>query len=283
MSSIGKIFIVVNLVLSLVFLGAASALISKGSDLKKQLDEKTAGMSKAEAEVKEIDAKHKATINDQQKTMDALRAEKNRFQTDAESLRVAYDQEKQVNAQLRGDVDGIKADLGNYATNNKMLHEQITAIQAEKDKIRDAKDAAVSAQEKAETEAKDAAAAMRKAQGELADIKDGAEKAMRERDEVVAKLKRMQSMTGMGADMLQGQPQIETSVQEVSDDLGMVMLNAGKNQGVQIGYSFDLYSGSTYLGKAVVDNVQETYSSAKVTIRVPGASISKGAKATTKL
>ncbi len=283
MSSIGKILIVINAVLSLLFLGFASALVYKSGDFKNKYDQEVSAHNQTRTEKDKQISDTRAALTTLQKENDATRSEKARFATEADSLRNAYDQEKAVNAQLRGAVDEIKSTLDNFRTTNQDLQAQLDGARKDYDQMREARDAAVSAQTKSETEAADAVAAMKKAQTDFENLRDSAETAMKERDSLDAKYKALIAMTGVPGDSLQAQPLIEGHVADVAPDAGLVALNVGKVQGVQPGYSFDIYKDGQYKGKVIVDTVEANYCSARITMQKPGTSIEKGDQATTRL
>ena len=56
-------------------------------------------------------------------------------------------------------------------------------------------------------------------------------------------------------------PPIDAVVLDVNQKLGLVVLDKGKRDGVQIGYVFDVYLGSTYRGQVRVTDARERMSS----------------------
>jgi hypothetical protein len=62
-------------------------------------------------------------------------------------------------------------------------------------------------------------------------------------------------------------PAIEGKVSDVAADGSFVVLSVGENEGVKIGYTFDVYRGSDYIGRVVVNNVLPDSSTARVQMR----------------
>src|SRR6188474_730676 len=117
MSSIGKILVVVNLALSLLVLGAAGALLSKGEATKKDVTE--LGSKLKAAETARTDAETQYAERER-----ALNAEKQRLEEDKNDLEVAKDnaenkaQRAEVdNQQLRDDITKINAKLETIESN----------------------------------------------------------------------------------------------------------------------------------------------------------------------
>lgn len=283
MSTVAKALIAINAFLALVFLGAASALVYRSGDYKEKYDQEVAGRRQDNSTSEKRISDLGANIKTYQGEIDQLRNENGRNRSDADANRNAYEQEQKVNAQLRGAVDDIKTNLDNFRQTIQDLNSQLDGMTKEKDRMRDARDAAVSSQEKAERERNDSILEMTKLRQELEDLKTGATQAMDERNSLDAKLKVMQARTGVGAEAVMAQPLIEGRIVDVASDIGLIALNVGKAQGVKVGYSFDIYKDGRYKGKAVVDSVQDNYSSAKITLKVPGTTIEKDDSATTRL
>lgn len=283
MSSIAKALIVINAVLGLAFLGFASALVYRSGDYKAKYDDEVRNHNltrdQRQKEYSNLNAEYKRL----QKENDAALSQGNQWKIDAEQMKNAYEQERTANAELRGKVEDIRAKIDNYGSLNQDLHKQLEELQKEKDRIRDAKEAAVTAQEKADAERNEAVGSMTKLKEDLANLQEAYEKVRKERDSLDAKLKVLTQRTGVGLDVLQAQPQIEASVVEVDNGIGFVALNVGRTQGVQQGFTFDIYQGRAYKGKVVVDKVEETFCSAKITLRAAGQTIEKGDQATTRL
>lgn len=283
MSSIGKMLIWINAILAFAFLGAASAVVFKSGDFKKKYDEEVAARKQdgmdAQKKWEDLNAKY-TTL---QKVADDTRREKENLRADLESKEKGLELERAANAQLRGSVDAINANLDNYRATNADLLTKNENLHKEIGDLRTAKESATMAAEKAMLEKSEAVATAEKAKAEFAALQDNASSSIKERDSLKAKLETIIKLTGVPGDMVQAQPLIEGAVTDIADDIGLVALSVGKAQGVQPGFSFDIYKGNEYKGKATVDTVQENYCSAKITMRVPGKSIGKGDSVTTRL
>lgn len=68
-------------------------------------------------------------------------------------------------------------------------------------------------------------------------------------------------------------PEINTTVVEVDNDIGFVILGVGKNDGVLKGAVFNIYHGTDYLGVVEIDEIYEKYSAARIKYSVEGCKI----------
>ncbi|MBI4577313.1 MAG: hypothetical protein HY722_13725 [Planctomycetes bacterium] len=80
-------------------------------------------------------------------------------------------------------------------------------------------------------------------------------------------------------------PFIEAVVMAVKDDIepGLVLLNVGENQRVQKGYEFTVYRNDEFVAKVIVERVLRDMSGARVLFQKPEANIQVGDKAATRV
>ena len=80
---------------------------------------------------------------------------------------------------------------------------------------------------------------------------------------------------------LVGVPKIDAVVAAVKD--GIVVLSVGRDDGVEVGYEFDVYQGETYIGKVRVENVLDDMAGASILYTNENRTIQTGHKASTRL
>jgi len=285
MSPIGRIFLVVNLALSAIFLGWAANALSTSQDWKTQYE--TAVQEKADLE----DAKD-AEIASLQQSKDntdeqnrQLREERNQFENESNDLRAQLKDEKSRNDDLASNVTSIQAKLGDFNDTISQLEQAKDralerASQAEKDR-----DAAQNESRAAEMARRDAADAQSQAEQLVAQL-ESAKRALEDQvSQMETKLTVALQRGGISRDLVEALPKIDASVLDVrmQPSPGLVMLNVGKNREVKPGYTFDIYSGGIYKGQVRVENVQEQMCSALITHAVDGQAISQGDRASTQL
>jgi DNA repair exonuclease SbcCD ATPase subunit len=281
MSNIGKVFIILNLLLSAGFLGWAANALSHAEDYKTQLaSAKKASEEALAGKQKEIDALtvEKNAVTDQQRQ---FREQRDSAQTEADRLKTQLEELKRSSDTMQGNLTKIQATLNDYNDSIKQLGEQKdAAIQRanEADRARDAaereKDAAVLAKSNAEE-------ATQNAMTRIADLEQEKMGLADQVENLDTRLAVMSKKTGVPANEVYAVPAIEALVLDVKKDLKLVILNKGKKDEVKVGYVFDIYRGSQYKGQVRISDVQEGVSSGQILHEK--SAIGRGDSATTTL
>src|SRR5262245_4800321 len=267
MSSIGKILIVVNVVLSGLVLGAAGALLSKTEESKTQITKLEKDIKSAETE--RSDAEAKFTERER-----ALTAEKTRLEEDKSDLEVARDnadskaQRLEVdNQQLRDDITKINAKLDT-------LDSSLSGTMQRNQELTDMNATLREEAMKAKTDEQQAEMGKRDLEDQIAEAKRHAQ----ELEDQIATLS--QAPAGGGAMAAGGggpaMPHIEATVKEVNCENGFVVLDKGRNQSVERGYTFNVSRDGTYLGRVKVDQLYANYATALIEEQVPNARFQTG-------
>lgn len=274
MSSIGKILVVVNLVFSLLVVGAAANLLSKADATQKEVTElgtklKTAETARTDAEAQYAERER------------ALNAEKQRLEEDKNDLEVAKDnaenkaQRAEVdNQQLRDDITKINAKLDDIKTN---LDGTLQRNQELTDLNGTLREEAM----KAKTEAQQAEMGRRDLEDAIA---EGKRQVQELEDQITALKESAASGGGGGATGEAGAnvPRIEATVKEVNLADGFVVLDKGRNQSVERGYTFSVTRDGNYLGRVKVDMLFANYATALIEEQVPNARFQTGDVASTQ-
>ena len=283
MSPIGRIFLVLNLILSAAFLGWASNSLAQTENFKTKLAQKETEL----AEAKKASEEEIADLNTQlrSKTQEASDRTQERDGARDESTRLtsSLSGEKSEKEKLYGDLTKIQATLGDYqGTIDRLTSEKDQANQA-REEAEKARDEAVAAQTAAEQSQRDAEDAQRELERQIADLEMERKSLSDERDSLNTKLAMIVEQTGISLDSIKAQEKVDGSVLAVDAATGLVMLNVGSEQGVKRGYAFDVWSGNTYKGQVVVQNVQANMSSATIKQPVQGTQIRQGDLASTRM
>ncbi len=286
MSPIGRMFIVLNLVLAAAFLGWASNALSTVQDYKSQLEteqaDHAATASGKDDEISKLQVKMQNLEQDSgrfREERDLEKAQKERFEGD-------LTESKRTNDTLTASLSGIQSKLGEYK-------ELIDQFSTEKDNFQQLASEATSARDDANDEKlaaeiakRDAEDGLREANSTVASLTEANASLKREVNQMEVKFAVVLAETGINVDSYVAVPKIDASVldvREITDELQLVMLNRGKNHEVKPGFTFDIYRGQTYKGRAKVETVQAEYCSALVTTAVEGKTISTGDRASTRL
>ena len=282
MSGIGKIFVVLNLVFSLVIVGAAATYLSKADewktkhdDLKKTFDEKTEELNQTVSDLTtRFDEVSKDRDSKQDKIAD-LELETSRLNDELKSAEVDAQQ-------LRNDVSQINNSLRNFQTN-------INEVNARNNEL-------VDQNATFRTESLDAKEAQRQAednlirvQGELAmaneQIQDLEVRVTQsdEEKEHLANILTVAQQKGFDISSIVAMPEIAAYIEDVNNELGYVILSVGSDDQVKKGYTFSVHRGSNYLGEVQVDQVYPDRCSALIKFQANGMQMKVNDKATTIL
>lgn len=284
MSAIGRVFLILNLVLAAVFLGFAANQLSQNTNVAESLNAEKAA--------------HEATKTKLNATISSQTIDINKLKTDSDSLRSDRDQQKSmadrngqdlatakdVNAQLRGELTGIKESLNGYNTTFASLTSQKDTLVKEKEDAFSARDKAEADKTKADKARRDAEENLTKANKDIADLEVAKTSAEKKSSALDTELKQVYLATGLPRI---GTPQVlvEGAVLSVDNSItpGLLAINKGSKDGITRGTMFDVYNGAVYKGRAKVADVKDTMCSATVTLPVKGAQITQGDRVTTQL
>ncbi len=287
MSSIGKIFIVLNLILSAAFVGWAANALGKTEDLTAEL---VRAQEAYEQEVKKKDAEiaklgvEKNELSDSQRQ---FREQRDQLQITADRLQSQLEEEKRRSDQLDGAIAKIQATLNDYnQTIAQMTQDKDRAIERAHE-AEMARDGAKDDAQKAELARRDAEEAQKNAEIKIGDLEGEKLALMSKVSEMDVRLQgAIERMGGSTVDFAPI-PLIKASVLGVRYDKGggpgLVMLNVGKNKEVRPGYTFHVYRGKTYKGQVRVEDVQEEVCSAVILGGPEKTSIVQGDSASTNL
>lgn len=285
MSPIGRIFLVLNLLLSAAFLGWASNALATTQDYKTQLDDANTAHAEAVAELEEQVSALQVDLGATEDTQRQIREARDQIEAERNSLQTQLAEAKSDNDRLRGNVDQINQTLQGYLTQiSDMESAKDQAVQAAQEAQAE-RDAALDAQmaaENAQRDAQDEAAGLRNTIADLEMERKGLQDQVSSLDTQLAVLV---EVTGVSASEVMAQPDIDAAVLAVKSDPapGLVMLNVGAEDNVKRGYTFDIYSGNQYKGQVRVENVQDGMCSALILRTVDGQTMSQGDLASTRM
>jgi len=284
MSTIGKFFVVLNLALAALFVGVSASLLGSGDSWRKQYEEASTEHATA------LEAKDKAlSASDTEKKqardeVSRLLAANSSLTAERLALTESLETESQNNAQLTEKLTGIEGKLGDLESTNRDQATQLESLRGISNQMRDerdaalaARDAAQSASTQAQEQAKLAAGKVQDLQVQLAQTTKRAEKAETERDIVV-------QVSGVDPATVGNQPAMEGTVLSVDSagDNTYIVIDLGKKDSVQVGFTYDVFNGSTYKGKIRVETVNQSKSGASVML-AGSAPIAAGDRVSTRL
>jgi uncharacterized protein (DUF3084 family) len=285
MSTIGKIFVVLNLVLAAAFVGWAFHATETSGDWMKKYNTavETAGKEKLglDEELKKVRAELSLTKSDFLTATNA-RDEAKRAQ---ERLTTEKAELESKNSNLAAAVTKIETTLGEInASADKAQADQVKALAGQK-AAEEARRTAELAQQKAEESQAGAEAQLRDAQTQIASLEKEKTKLINQAGSLQTSLDTLAANTGASLNDFQNVEKIDGAVMgiDASIEPGLVMINAGSSKGVKRGYVFDVYSGSNYKGRVRVDFVHPDVSSGQIVYLAQNQQIAQGDSATTRL
>jgi len=285
MSPIGRIFIVLNLILAAVFAGWAANNLKASDNYKQLLADKEQELADTATEKDGEISTLSTKVSTLEGELATLRQEANTLGTDRTRLEGELSKERDKNNALQADVAGIKASLESYVENNVQLNQrleqavsEVRAADAEKRDAEDAREDALAAQRAAEEN-------LASANKRVADLERDSESLRKQVADLDAQLGTLVAITGVPIDQIKSMPLINGAVLQVVDSMqpGLVSINRGTDDGVQRGFTFEIYSGNKYKGQVRVESVQKNICTAIVVRTHNGASISAGDSAATQI
>lgn len=281
MSPIGRIFIVLNLILSAAFLGWAANALEKTGKYKEELASAKKASEEALAGKEKELADLQVSLNGVTDQQRQFREQRDAFETEANRLKTQLDEFKRANDTMQANLTKIQATLGDYNSSIAQLSQQKDAAIERAHEAERARDAAVSEKDAAVIAQRDAEEATKNANTRIGDL-EGEKLALSEQvEQLNTRLAVVFQKTGVPANEILAQPPIEALVLDVQKDLKLVILNKGKKDAVKPGYVFDIYRGSQYKGQVRITDVQDGMSSGQILNEK--TAIGRGDSATTTL
>ena len=285
MSPIGKIFTILNLVLAALFLGWAANAVSTGNDVQKRLNDEIAqhkstkellGADKSAALTRATEAESQRQLMMTQR--DDANARAARLEEDLKTAESNL-------TQLRTSVQKIEATLTDIVASRDQAAEEVKRMLQAQHDAEKARDAALAAQRESEGKLADIQAQLGTAETTIADLERTREALKKQARDLDTQLSSLVAATGISRSMITSMPMIEAHVISVATEPapGMVALNKGRNDDVQPGFTFEIYSGSQYKGRVRVNYVHDNTASATVVTLAPGQKIRQGDNAATRL
>jgi len=287
MSPIGRIFSVLNLVLAALFLGWASNNLASHQSFKQQFDDLTDTHNTVKADLEGQLSTLRAEHNTLQDTNGNLRNEKQTAQDDNSRLGSELKAEGDKNTELRGSVVSIENTLASYAENNRnlttMLEDKNSELAAAVAGRRDAEGASQAAQDAQ----RDAEEALSSAGKRIGDLETERVSQYQSIEDLQAQVATLIDLSGIDVASIRAMPKIDGAVLEVVRNVapGLIAINKGKADGVERGYTFEVWNTTTntYKGQVRVENVRDGMCTCIIVREVDGQSIASGDSASTHI
>lgn len=280
MSAIAKILIVLNLLLAVAFLGAAATFLGQQESWKLKHEQLTKSSTQEIEGLKESLANTRNENRQYEQTATAAQAEVKALKAQFEQKDLDYTALSKAHNELIAKYDTLSKTYQDIVEQNKTL-------QQEKNNLIDEKDAALTAKRQAIEEMNNAQAEQKRLEGELADLRGQMAElnkkmmAMADQNEsLTMQVQTYQQRYGALTEAMNPQ-RMKAQVTGVDNDLNIVLLSVGSDDGVKPGYTFTVYRGNEYVGKVMIDKVEKDYASGYSVKELQKQPIEVGDSATT--
>jgi len=256
MSTVAKVFVVLNLIFAVIYVGFSAALLSKQENWYHKY--------------KDLDTTTLKTIGERDASIQKLQAEKTSavaaegtLRSENESLKTQMRDLTEVNKRVEKDNEDGKAELGKLREEYNVLFKDVNDQRAENERltkdfntVKDERDEAV----KVRVQVQDDFQRFSKDNSDTKVILDDLEKRYvevaktnQENENIIATY--LSKLKLRIDEAIMKTPAIQGKVVGVSDKYNLVMLNVGEHDQVKEGYEFTVYRGKDYVAKVKVDKV----------------------------
>ena len=270
MSTLSKVFVVLNFLIAIAFMVASLTLYAKKihwvQNAHNTAKESNAVKDELQITQKEYEEYQKEMI----KKFTSADGARKSLQTQLEGKESDLEREIKTNAQLRADLQDIKTNIGLVETKLKDLDTRNRELQKAKDELQRERDQAVLAREFAEKQAIETVADLKEAEAELLELSKHnhmlVERVMQQ-DTLLdwAYKQGFEPKTVLGMGVV---PSVTGRVLEVEEAVGIVILNVGEQNKVKTGMEFVISRGDSYVGKVRVRNIYKDMCSAIIDRKV---------------
>ena len=287
MSLLAKIFIVIQTILIMVYLGVSATLYQHRRDWRtsylKLKGRYSVAISRAQKEIKALQsyiAAKDTLINAKEREVRSLKNQLDQALGAAQRTNSTLEQKQSEFLQQL-------ANNENLAARNEAIHEQNRRLDSDKTQLTNDLRIATSRREAAENQVSRLTVLVTNLEADLADLRRQFAETRRElRDKEL--LISMAEGAGVNVELLvpgPPVPSIEGRVVAVKNDLepALVLLSVGADENVERGYHFSVYRGSTFVGKVIVERVLSNSCGCRVLFTAEGQEISPNDAAATRL
>ena len=268
MSAIGRIFLVLNLILSALFVGWAAKIINAENSYRTQYETKV-----SEAEAADMAANQRIDeLSAQLSTQKALQAdvagERDDLEREVANLKSDLETERLRVAELESNDKTMTNALSGFRTR---IESMVSATDAADAEARDAmaeRDAAVAARMQADTQRKKAEDMLDQANLQIADLEKDLTASEKMVSRQSAQLATIVDEYQIDLDKLMSHEYVEGNVLSVknADGISLVALNVGSEDKVMRGMTFQIWHQGRYKGEVRVESVSPKMCSALMTM-----------------
>jgi hypothetical protein len=283
MSSIAKVFIIINFVLSVLFLGVSASFLSQHWDYRQSYLE-AKHVYRTDIEQRDNELKQEKEGKDQ---LRALLSERTKSTKDAQD---EIENLKQQNNRLTEDKQDLSNKLKSLTQSFNQISDTVKNAESEKEKLKaQAKDAeqrvivAESNAKAAYEELSKKEIELNELSGRLVQTEKMLKRSSKELWEAKQIVRSVRELNINLPSVIVKTPPIDGQILAVDAKVPLVMLSVGKDDGVEKGFQFTVYRENRYVGRVTIQEVYKDMSAAQIDPSMTVKAIQKGDSVTTKI
>lgn len=262
MSTLGKVFTVLVLILSLVYLGITATLFAYRTDYKTALaNEKAARKAEVAEKDKAFQEKSDEVKLKETQNGAVMEAMNKAFAAQSEAEKSSKDWQEKYGS-LEKEITLLRGNYETIATKINEKDQVIAQLTTQLDEANKVKTEAVTAKDAAETKLLDTQSRLSSAEKNLVDLEKQYIQKVKELEESKGKLS-MVPPDAIPAEA-RGVKAVDGKVLAVSKVMNLLIVNVGKERGVEVGDQFTVYRGDKFVGKIQVEKADKDWSSARM-------------------
>jgi len=275
MSTVAKVFVVLNLLLAGLFLGSAAAMLGHSDNWKTRFDDQGKVLQKSQADLREEQQKHTTEVDALAKDKNASDEAAKRAKAEADTLRNNLeatvknhnDQAAALAAATRA-LQVANSTIQNDRNQNEVLAKERAELIKSLADARTQLEAAVRGSNAAEQNLQDLMTSNKATEATLAQTKTELQRTQFELEQY----KRMYPNGGPGSE----QPMQAGKVLQVDNEANIVVISLGSDDGVKVGFRYTVSRGASYVAQIEVTSVEPKQSGARIDRRVSKGPVSPG-------
>jgi len=282
MTTIAKVFIVLNFVLSVFFVGVASTLLYKADNFRTKYEDETRAHDKTKADLTADKQKLNSELSTAQSSVDSA----TRTSQDLGRERDALKGEKST---LDTKVAQLQNTVAGFETSFKDMQSTLQSMRETNEQLKKTTDEAVTAQNSASDKQAEAEAEVARKTDALNDAGEQISALQKQLTESGEKIKTLENYMaiakdrGLDMESIVGPPPINGTVVRSDPTLSLCIVSVGKDDGMKRGYPVSIFRGGSFIGSGVVDEVYQDLSSIRIRRLAPNMQVQANDEVTTQL
>lgn len=264
MSPIGRIFVVLNLILSAAFLGWAANALSTTKNYKELYEKEQQAHKDAVAGKEKELSDLQINLNQVTEQQRQFHGERDQKAAEADTLRRELEELTGRHDALAASLKKIESTLGDYNNTITQLGQQKDAAVEKAHEAERERDSAVSEKDAAMLAQRDAEEARKNAELKIADLEKQRSELTEQISTLDTRIAQIVADTNYSYDKIDAAPKIDGYVLDVNRDLKLVVINKGAKDNVKAGYTFSIYRGSQFKGQVRINDVQNEMASGTI-------------------